>query len=340
MPGCWRNPHVRCPGSRARARLWPAGVLLLLSLAGCAPGPSPPSAWPPTATLPPPPAAPAAPLTGPTPSAPPLVEGDPVAAAATPTAVFTPTANPCTTPGVVVAGTYPSTLAGPSRYRIYLPPCYGQDGRVYPTLYMLPGNIHTDSIWDDLGLDETAAALIQAGQIPPLLIVMADGGWFADNTSGGPGSYESIILDDLIPFIEGSVCAWPQPAGRALGGMSRGGYWALAIAFRHPDQFASVGGHSAALLDQYAGPDVNPQFTGPRNPLGALRIYLDIGAEDWVLANVRQLHVDLEAAGVAHAWVLNDGRHEDAYWSAHLADYLRWYTAPWPTARDAYPPCD
>ena len=260
---------------------------------------------------------------------------------APPTATPLPTPTPCATPSRIEVGTFPSLTAGPVSYRVYLPPCYGLDGRTYPTLYLLPGNIHTDAIWDSLGVDEVAEAGIVAEEWPPFLIVLPDGGWMATNSSGGPGSYESVILSDLIPYIEKTYCAWSEGAGRAIGGMSRGGYWALEIAFRFPEQFASVGGHSAALLDQYAWPAVNPQFTGLSQNLGALRIYLDIGDKDYVINNIRRLHQDMETAvpPIAHTWVLNEGSHEEAYWQSHIPDYLAWYTAPWAVERSSYPLC-
>jgi enterochelin esterase-like enzyme len=239
-----------------------------------------------------------------------------------------------------VAGRYPSLIAPPSQaHRVYLPPCYGDDGRRYPTLYLLGGNVHDESIWDSLGVDEAASAAILAGAIPPLLIVMPDGGDPANTTSGGPYSYEAVILQDLIPFVEREYCAWGEAAGRAIGGLSRGGYWALEIAFRYPALFASAGGHSPAFLDLYAGPALDPQSTGLTNDLGALRIYLDIGANDYLLPNVLRLHEGMVAAGRPHMWLLNEGGHEEAYWSAHLAEYLAWYAAPWPMERSGYPLC-
>ncbi|MCP4418186.1 MAG: hypothetical protein GY805_16310, partial [Chloroflexi bacterium] len=211
----------------------------------------------------------------------------PTTAVATPkpTATLQPSPTPCTVPGRIEVGTFSSLTAGTMAYRIYLPPCYGVDGRSYPTLYLLPGNSHTDAIWDSLGVDELAETGIENKSWLPFLIVMPDGGWIANNSSGGAGSYESVILHDLIPFVEQTYCAWADRAGRAIGGMSRGGYWALEIAFRFPEKFVSVGGHSAALLDQYAWPAINPQFTGLSQDLGDLRIYLDIGANDYVIHN-------------------------------------------------------
>ena len=224
-------------------------------------------------------------------------------------------------------------------YRIYLPPCYGQDGRVYPVLYALGGNIHDDSIWDQLGLDEAAETAIQNGLIPPLLIVMPAGGQIANQTSGGPYSYEGVVMNELLPHIESNYCAWPEPAGRAIGGLSRGGYWALEIAFRYPATFASVGGHAAALVDTYAGPALDPKYTALTSDLAALRIYLDAGQSDWYLAQLQVLHNNLLSASRDHAWIIQEGSHDNAYWSAHVTGYLDWYAKPWSRERDNYPLC-
>ena len=261
-------------------------------------------------------------------------------ATATPLPTLTPSPTPCAEVGRVETAVFPSITAGNMSVRIYLPPCYSIDGRNYPVLYMLGGNIHTEAFWDDLGLDETAEQLISDSQISPLIIVMPEGGSIANYTSGGPGSYESVILNDLIPFIENDYCSAKEASFRAIGGVSRGGYWALEIAFRHANQFASVGGHSAALLDIAAGPTLNPQHTGLANDLGDLRIYLDIGQNDYVIHNVRKLHEDMESNGIEHTWVLNEGEHNDAYWSTHLEEYLIWYAASWPMDRDTFGECE
>lgn len=312
-------------------------LLLILSLTACADAAPLPTLIPPFPYTPPPPAATVE-------TAFPAASAAPAASPAEmqlPPAAPSPGATPCAAPGRIETGSFPSVTAGSTKYRIYLPPCYGVDGRTYPTLYLLGGNIHTDAIWDELGVAEVAEAGILAEQWPPLLIVLPDGGWVANYSSGGPGSFESVIMNDLLPYIEQTYCAWAEPAGRAIGGLSRGGYWALEIAFRFPQEFASVGGHSAALLDAYAWPAVNPQYTGLSQNLGDLRIYFDIGAEDYVINNIRQLHLEMETAvpPIPHTWVLNEGRHEEAYWQTHIPDYLAWYTIPWLFDRSQYPAC-
>lgn len=261
----------------------------------------------------------------------------------TPSAVpadSTPPPTPCAEPGGIEIGSFDSMVAGESmRYRIFLPPCYGLDGHVYPALYMFGGNIHDDAIWDTLGLDEAAETAIAAGEIPPLLIVMPDNGWLANTTTSGPNSYEGFVIDELIPHIEANYCAWSAADGRAVGGISRGGYWSLMMAFRRPDLFGSVGAHSPALIDSHAGPAEDPVITGAANDLGALRIWIDIGERDPYLVEAQPLHEALVSAAVTHQWHVNEGTHDEAYWRANLGDYLRWYSDGWRIDRAGMPHC-
>ncbi|CUS05080.2 putative esterase family protein [Candidatus Promineifilum breve] len=298
----------------------------------------------PTLAVPSPTTAPTATATAttapsPSPSASPLPESEeqPPGEASPPTPAVTPSViplpTPCAQPGRVEQGTLESAVAGePMRYRVYLPPCYGVDDRFYPTLYMFGGNIHDDAIWDNLGLDEAAEAMITRGDIPPLLIVMPDNGWLANTTTSGPNSYEGFVLNELIPHIEATYRARAEADGRAVGGLSRGGYWSLMMAFRRPDLFQSVGAHSPALIDSHAGPAEDPRVTGTTNDLGDLRIWVDIGERDPYLIEALPLHEALTAAGVAHEWRVEPGTHEEAFWRARLEQYLMWYSGGWRVA--------
>ncbi len=323
LPACGPQPALPTQAAPALRPPTPSVMLLTPTAAGLVVAPA--STTTVTPEPPPPGETTAAADTpaGPSPAPPP---------AATPAA--------CTTPGRVEVGEVASVVAGePMRYRVYLPPCYGEDGRVYPTLYLFGGNVHDETFWDRLGIDEAAEAAIAAGRIPPLLIVMPDNGWLANTTTSGPASYEGFVLNELIPHIESHICAWPARDGRAVGGLSRGGYWSLMMAFRRPDLFRSVGAHSPALIDSFAGPDEDPSVTGASNPLGDLRIWIDIGERDPYLIEARPLHDALTAAGVLHEWHVNPGLHDEAYWTAHLDDYVSWYAAGFPAGRAGLPDC-
>ncbi len=240
-----------------------------------------------------------------------------------------PSATPCgETAGRVLEGTFPSATQGWNPpYRIYLPPCYGLEDMLYPALYLFHGNIYSESHWDDLGIDEAADEGISSGLYPPFIIVMPFGAEIANNSSGGDNSFEGVVLNDLIPFIEDQYCVWSEPAGRAIGGLSRGAYWSLEIAFRQPELFIAVGGHSAAIGPAIAGPAYHPLSTGQNPKLAELNIYLDIGEDDWLWDGALDLHRVLTAVEVPHVWQVNPGSHEDAYWREHTTDYLLWYTS-------------
>ena len=267
-------------------------------------------------------------------------------ATATPTEIPSPTPTPtdvpCLEPGRVERHSYASRTGLSERpYSIYLPPCYGRDGRRYPVLYMLHGNVRFDDEWIVLGLDQAAEEMIVSAEIPPMIIVMPNGGSISSTSSGGPNSYESVLIDDMLPHIEATWCVSSQRTQKAIGGLSRGGYWAFEIAFRHPELFGSVGGHSAAFLDNGNDVTINPIYTVSRNDISDLRITFDYGADDYTLNTGRPLHNDLLARGIEHQWIVHDsGGHNDDYWSLQVNDHLRWYAEPWSFERNTYANCE
>lgn len=266
------------------------------------------------------------------------------------------TPEPCDdTEGQVVEATYPSTIAEQDvSYRIYLPPCYETSGRRYPVLYILhglgEGMDYTQ--WEKLGLVDAADSGYARGALPPFIIVMPDGAVFLPNGTVAHGmnyftpadSYEFMILTELMPEIEDTYCTWEEAAGRAIGGLSRGGFWAYEIALRHPELFSAVGGHSAALYEREDIPPANNPLDLARDGQGieGLRMYLDHGTSDydWVQEAVALFSTRLDARGIEHTYVVNPvGGHTEDYWASHTADYLSFYAAEWPEDVEALPSC-
>jgi len=285
----------------------------------------------PTATSPPPTTTPVPPTATPTaiPPAPPPVYVPPSDAPALLTA-----SDVCTdTHGQVsIHHFYSERLRRRMRYRVYLPPCYEKAGRLFPVLYMFHGLNYGDSQWDTLGLDEWVDASIAAGEIPPLIIVMPNGWGIDREPDGGPGSFEEWIVDELLPHVEKSYCAWDAREGRAVGGLSRGAFWALEVAFRHPELFASVGGHSPAVFWDNALPQYNPYYLADDAPdLESLRIHLDVGEGDWLVKWVARFRERLDERGLAYTFSTAPGDHGYAYWHSQIAAYVDFYTAIWPS---------
>jgi len=256
----------------------------------------------------------------------------------TPTPTSTPTPTPTPTPactetrGQVEQHNYFSQTTGDEQpYRIYLPPCYGQTGQRYPVLYLLHGWPYGEAHWDNLGASEAADAGIEAGTLPPFVIVMPGGTErLYVNTSGGDHSFEGQIVNDLIPHVDETYRTQAEREGRAIGGVSRGGVWALEIGFRHAGLFAAVGAHSPALSVNMASPAYDPFHLLGEPGVAALRIYLDAGDADWAQGATRSLHEALDERGIANEFVVHSGGHENDLWAANVAEYLAFYAAGWP----------
>jgi enterochelin esterase-like enzyme len=251
-----------------------------------------------------------------------------------------PFTTECDDTGVVFRSRYPSGIGGPWRYyHAYLPPCYGQDGRVYPVVYLLHGSRHTDYQWVRLGVAQHIDQGILEGRYPPFIAIMPYHPDFNDTTSGGERSVEGVTMDYLIPFVDQNFCTWTTAEGRSLSGISRGGYWALMLAFRYTDMFGAVAGHSSQLRLDVDPPRHNPRATYAEADLSNLKIWLDWGEYDFLRNGQYDMHISLMDAGIAHRVSVNPGGHSDLYWYEHVHQYMDWHAANWPVEREAYPFC-
>ncbi len=90
------------------------------------------------------------------------------------------------------------------RYTIYLPPDYATSDRTYPVVYLLHGYTDDDTGWLQFGeIDRYADKAINDGTIPPMIIVMPDGGvsWYI-NSYDGQTKYEDFFIKEFMPNIE------------------------------------------------------------------------------------------------------------------------------------------
>lgn len=251
-----------------------------------------------------------------------------------------PLTTDCDGSGVVFRSSYPSGIGGPYRYyHAYLPPCYGQDGRVYPVVYLLHGSGHTDYQWVDLGVAQQIDHGIAEGRYPPFIAIMPYNPDFNDTTSGGERSVEGVTMQYLIPYVDQNFCTWATREGRSLSGTSRGGYWALLLAFRYTDMFGAVAGHSSQLSLEVDPPQHNPRAIYAEADLSNTRIWLDWGEHDFLRAGQFWMHESLMDAGIAHHVTVNPGGHSNLYWFAHINQYMDWHASNWPLDREAYPFC-
>ncbi|HEX3561641.1 MAG TPA: alpha/beta hydrolase family protein [Solirubrobacterales bacterium] len=139
-------------------------------------------------------------------------------------------------------------LKSPTGVRILLPADYDEhpDQR-YPVLYLLHGAQGQDTDWTTVG----DAEAITAGA--PLIVVMPDGGqggWYTNwvnRGAFGPPEWETYHVDELIPWVDDHYRTIAARDGRAIAGLSMGGFGAMSYASRHPDLFAWAGTFSGAV---------------------------------------------------------------------------------------------
>lgn len=245
--------------------------------------------------------------------------------------------------GAVIQAEWHSEIAREDlRYRIYLPPCYEELGYRYPYILLLHGSSSDDAHWDRLGMDDAVLRGVALGRYPPVALVMPFGGTIANtNIFQENASYEYILLNELLPQVEDTYCVENSASARAIGGISRGGFWAYLLGLRHPEYFSAVGGHSP-FFDEYHAPEAyNPlnlatsvTWIGDDLP----RLYMDRGKNDYAQVNIDLMDERLTANNIPHIYQeFEVGQHQDAYWAAHVDDYLVFYTAEWDVTD--YPNC-
>jgi hypothetical protein len=143
----------------------------------------------------------------------------------------------------------PSLRVPPSRTYVYLPPGYdtrAQARRRYPVVYLIHGYPGGPIDWfRGAQVQRTMDAMLADGLVQPMILVAPDasGGWLHDsemlNQVGGP-QVESYLVGPVVRTVDANFRTIPSRAGRAIGGMSSGGYGALNLGLRHQDVFSVI----------------------------------------------------------------------------------------------------
>ena len=242
-------------------------------------------------------------------------------------------------------------------YALYYPPSYEQSQEKYPVIFFLHGANENEKRWSTRGqTDLMLDRMIAADEIGEFIVAIPFGAnSFYTNSINGE-RWEDMITDEFIPLIESTTRAEGTRAGRAISGISMGGYGALKLALKHPDVFSSVSAHSAMLIDDFASVAISLRraqmfyalfdeifgvsrdlaYWDDNNPLriareadgfDGLRIYFDCGTEDeyGFFLGARQLSNVLTDKGIEHEFHLYPGIHGWDYARQHTADSLKFH---------------
>ncbi len=233
---------------------------------------------------------------------------------------------------------FSAALSKEVAFNVVLPDRQSQGGP-YPVLYLLHGLSDDYTAW----LRWTKIELYVREL--PLMVVMPDGdrSFYCDATEGP--AYEKAIVEDLLSFVDRHFHTIPNGRGRAIGGLSMGGYGAMKIGLKYPHLFRSVAAHSGcyALLREPVRDDLGPELqriygteTARRendpfwlaeqlDPGQAPAIRFDCGTDDFLIDHNRAFHEHLTELGIEHEYEEFPGGHEWAYWDEHVREAVAFH---------------
>jgi putative tributyrin esterase len=238
-------------------------------------------------------------------------------------------------------------------YRVVVPVRYlrgAKRTRDFPALYLLHGLAGDYRNWT-----EKSKITLYATRYDLFVITPEGGdGWYTDSATVSADKYESYVLQELIPDVERRYRVSKARGGRAIAGLSMGGYGALKFGVKHPDRFIFAASMSGAL-DAAVRTDADPRFAWgflrpsilqtfgesgspvrsandlhrlvrelPAERLATLPFfYLDCGTEDGFLATNRELATIFLERKIPHEFRQLPGGHNWTYWDAQVQEVLK-----------------
>jgi putative tributyrin esterase len=250
-------------------------------------------------------------------------------------------------------------------YCVYLPPGYDagatrQPPKRYPVLYFLHGLGDNERTLFNSGGWTLLDDLRNQHKMGDFLIVAPEGREsFYINSADGTVRYNDFFLQEFLPQIESRYRIRPGRAGRAISGISMGGYGALRFAFAHPELFSAVSAQSAALITESPqaldsasqtgaplagvlgavfGSPINVRHWNENNPfvlakrnapaLKKLAIYFNCGQDDnyGFEKGAATLNDELQKKGVEHEYHAYPGDHSLTYFLSHFAEVMEFHS--------------
>jgi putative tributyrin esterase len=229
-----------------------------------------------------------------------------------------------------------AAIGGRLAFEVYLPDGYAAGTMRYPVVYMLHGLPSGPTAYRRLRFVERA--LDALGRPAILVVPQAARAGEADPeyADHGPGDrWETAIATELPRIVDARFRTIRSRAGRALVGISAGGYGAMHLALRHLDEFSVVEswsgyfhptdptGTKALALGTAA--DVHRLLPSVQPQLRRLPTYIAfyVGRGDALFyAENEQLNQELTAARIAHVFRAYAGGHDQRLWQRYAAPWL------------------
>ena len=229
---------------------------------------------------------------------------------------------------------------------VYTPPDYEKDlSKRYPVLYLQHGGGEDETGWGSQGYTGLIMDnLIAAGKARPFIIVMANSyvpgaagpgrgpasgaatrrsgaAGLAGGTPGrgrggfNAGTFQRVLIDDLIPYIDANFRTLADQPHRAMSGLSMGGMFTKQITLANLDKFSHIGLFSGGVIT----PDDVNNTAGFKEKVKV--VFASCGSRENP-ANIQSNHDALEQAGIKNtAYVSPNTAHEWLTWRRSLYQF-------------------
>lgn len=198
---------------------------------------------------------------------------------------------------------------------VYTPAEYSKNAKKnYPVLYLQHGWGEDETAWSNQGCAHLIMDnLIAEGKCKPFIIVMTygmtNGARYGTIGSFSPKDFETVLVDELIPYVDSHFRTLANKQNRAMAGLSMGGMETKSITLARPDTFDYWGLFSGGTYAPSDLKNVKPKL-----------IFTSCGSKENP-DGVRKSVDDLKAAGFnAVSYVSEDTAHEFLTWRRSLKE--------------------
>jgi enterochelin esterase family protein len=136
------------------------------------------------------------------------------------------------------------------------------------------------------------------------------------------GKFEETF-PDVIKFIESNYRVKAEKSGRAIAGLSMGGYHSLHISRYYPNTFDYVGLFSAAIIpNEKVTSKVYENFdsTLEAQMKNGYKLYwIGMGKTDFLYKSGEEYRAKLDKMGMKYTYVETEGGHTWTNWRVYLS---------------------
>jgi len=215
---------------------------------------------------------------------------------------------------------------------VYTPPDYDKNPKKrYPVLYLQHGWGEDETAWWNQGhANLIMDNLIAEGKIKPFIIVMTYGMTnevkFGELRSFDIKPFQTVLVDELIPYIDENFRTLSDQKHRAMAGLSMGSMETKMITLANTDKFSYIGLFSGASISMN---DVN-SVPGFKDKVKLVFVSYGSKEIDWMIQRGREFTggdprenvEDLKKAGInCVLYISPNTAHEFLTWRRSLREF-------------------